>query len=41
MEKKYLEKVPDWYKSNEKFDLVLSDDIDSLASISEIGRAHV
>lgn len=40
MEKKYLEKVPDWYKSNEKFDLVLSDDIDSLASISVIQSIH-
>ena len=30
MEKKYFEKVPEWYKSNEKFDLVLSDDIDRL-----------
>ena len=40
MEKKYLEKVPDWYKSNEKFDLVLSDDIDSLASISVVQSVH-
>lgn len=36
MEKKYLEKVPDWYKSNEKFDLVLSDDIDGLVSTSAL-----
>ena len=30
----YLEKVPDWYKSNEEQDLVLSDDIDSLVTVS-------
>lgn len=40
MEKKYLEKVPDWYKSNEKFDLVLSDDIDSLCSIAVVQSVH-
>lgn len=40
MKKKYLEKVPDWYKSNEKFDLVLSDDIDSLASVAVIQSIH-
>lgn len=36
MKKEYLEKVPDWYKSNEKFDLVLSDDIDSLVTVNVV-----
>lgn len=34
MEREYLELVPDWYKTTKKLDLVLSDDIDSLASCS-------
>lgn len=36
MKKEYLEKVPDWYRSNEKFDLVLSDDIDSLVTVNVV-----
>ena len=31
---KYLQEVPDWYKSNEEQDLVLSDDIDSLVTVN-------
>lgn len=37
---KYLEKVPNWYKSKEKFDLVMSDDIDSLASVAVVQSVH-
>lgn len=40
MKDEYLSKVPDWYKSNEKFDLVLSDDIDSLASVAVVQSVH-
>lgn len=40
MKEKYLSKVPDWYKSNDKFDLVLSDDIDSLCSIAVVQSVH-
>lgn len=36
MKEKYLEKVPDWYKSFEKFDVVLSDDVDGLVSTSAL-----
>ena len=40
MNGEYLSKVPEWYKSNEKFDLVLSDDIDSLTSVAVIQSIH-
>lgn len=40
MKGEYLKKVPDWYKSNEKFDLVMSDDIDSLASVAVVQSVH-
>lgn len=39
MKDNYLKKVPTWYKSNEKFDLVLSDDIDGLVSTSALKLA--
>ena len=32
MKAEYKEKLPQWYTSNEKFDLILTDDIDSLLS---------
>ena len=32
MREKYTEQVPDWYKDNNKYELVLSNDIDSLVS---------
>ena len=34
MKEKYLKKVPTWYNSNEKFETVLSDDVDGLISTS-------
>lgn len=40
MKEKYLSKVPEWYKSNEKFDLVLSDDLDSLATVTVVQSVH-
>lgn len=40
MKEKYLSKVPEWYKSNEKFDLVLSDDLDSLATVAVVQSVH-
>ena len=40
MKEKYFSKVPDWYKSNDKFDLVLSDDIDSLVSVAVVQSVH-
>lgn len=36
MKGKYLEKVPKWYMGNGKYELVLSDDIDSLVSVSAL-----
>lgn len=35
----YLQKVPEWYKSEEKFDVVLSDDIDGIVSTSALKYA--
>ena len=32
MEKQFKEKLPKWYKDNSQYDLILSDDLDSLAS---------
>lgn len=40
MNVEYLSKVPEWYKSNEKFDLVLSDDIDSLTTVAVVQSVH-
>lgn len=40
MNVEYLNKVPEWYKSNEKFDLVLSDDIDSLTTVAVVQSVH-
>lgn len=40
MNVEYLNKVPEWYKSNEKFDLVLSDDIDSLTTVAVVQGVH-
>ena len=40
MKKEYLDKVPDWYKSNDNFELVLSDDIDSLVSTAVVQSEH-
>lgn len=40
MRDEYLSKVPDWYKRNDKLDLVLSDDIDSLASVAVVQSVH-
>lgn len=34
MKEKFLQKVPNWYKNDEKYDIVLSDDIDGLVSTS-------
>jgi hypothetical protein len=34
VKEEYLKKVPDWYKSDEAFDVVLSDDIDGIVSTS-------
>lgn len=34
MKEKYLQKVPTWYRSYEKFETVLSDDVDGLVSTS-------
>jgi hypothetical protein len=39
MNEKYLKKVPQWYKSNEKLDVVLSDDIDGIVSTGAIKYA--
>jgi hypothetical protein len=36
VKEEYLSKVPEWYKSNEKFDLVLSDDLDSLTTVAVV-----
>jgi hypothetical protein len=36
VKEEYLQKVPEWYLSNEKFELVLSDDIDSLVTTSVV-----
>lgn len=36
VKEKYLDKVPDWYKRNDKLDLVLSDDVDSLVTVNVI-----
>lgn len=40
MKEKYLSKVPEWYMSNEKFDLVLSDDLDSLTTVAVVQSVH-
>lgn len=34
LKKEYLEKLPNWYDSNKKFDTVLSDDLDGLLSVN-------
>ena len=34
MDKKFLEKIPQWYKNNNEKDIILSDDIDGLVSAS-------
>ena len=36
MKVEYLEKVPEWYRSFKKFDVVLSDDVDGLVSTSAL-----
>ena len=36
MNGEYLERVPEWYKSFEKFDVVLSDDLDGIVSTSAL-----
>lgn len=36
MKEQYLQKVPTWYKSEKKFEVVLSDDIDGLVSTSAL-----
>ena len=39
MNGEYLNKVPSWYKSEEKFDVVLSDDLDGIVSTSALKYA--
>ena len=36
MREVFLEKVPEWYKSIENFDVVLSDDLDGIVSTSAL-----
>ncbi len=40
MKERFLKDVPDWYKSNDNFDLVLSDDLDGLVSTSVLNYVH-
>ena len=39
MKKNYLEQIPKWYMGDTQFDLILSDDIDSLSSCAVISQA--
>lgn len=39
MNKEYLEQIPKWYMGDTQFDLILSDDIDSLSSCAVISQA--
>ena len=36
MREEYLSRVPEWYRSFEKFDVVLSDDLDGIVSTSAL-----
>ena len=40
MRKEIKEQLPQWYKSNDEYGLILTDDIDSLLSCSIIQSAH-